>query len=55
MAGSATSNAARTVARALAVERGATRANPNLFELSSALEAEGSVERSPRLGGARTR
>ncbi len=38
--GSATSNAARTVARAL-VERGATRANPNLFELSSALEGRG--------------
>ena len=40
MAGSATSNAARTLARAL-VERGATRANPNLFELSSALEGRG--------------
>ena len=40
MAGSATSKAARAVARAL-VERGATRVNPNLFELSTTLEGRG--------------
>ncbi len=40
MAGSATSNAARALSRAL-VERGATRVNPNLFELSTTLEGRG--------------
>jgi len=38
--GGAMESAARAVSRAL-VERGATRPNPNLFELSSALEGRG--------------